>query len=215
VKTTKEMLTQSQLSIKLAIFCSSHFNILVMRKFNRIRLSTEHLKVICKTIKRRVPCRLLVFGLGNDSLFWSNLNRGGVTIFIEDDKDWFQKITKKSKGIKAFLINYGTKRKDWKKFLEDTSLLDTTLPNDIEKEKWDVILVDAPSGWNDQTPGRMKSIFLSSKLIKISGDIFVHDSEREIEDIYSNKFLGKENLIMEYRAQKGSLRHYHMINHTI
>jgi glucuronoxylan 4-O-methyltransferase len=179
-----------------------------MRKLNRILLSTQQLKVISETIKKKAPCRLLVFGLGNDSLFWSNINRGGVTIFIEDDKDWFRKITDKSKGIKACLINYGTKRTDWKKYLEDTSLLDTTLPGDIEQEKWDVILVDGPSGWNDETPGRMKSIFLSSRLIKIPGDIFVHDSEREIEDIYSNKFLGKENLQMEYGAQNGFLRHY-------
>jgi len=150
----------------------SYFNILVMRKLNQILLSPEQLKIISTTIKKMAPCKLLVFGLGNDSVFWSRLNRGGITIFLEDDEDWLQTITKKSIGITAFLVNYNTKRKDWKMLLEYPSLLNMTLSDDVEKEEWDVIIVDAPSGSNDQTPGRMKSIFLSSRLIKNSGDIF-------------------------------------------
>jgi glucuronoxylan 4-O-methyltransferase len=204
----------AQLSIKLTRFWPSHLNISIMRKLNGIQLSTEQLKVICATIKRKAPCKLLVFGLGNDSLLWASINRGGVTVFLEDDKDWFQRITKRSKDIKAFLINYDTKRKDWKMFLEDTSLLNMTLPNDLGKEEWEVIFVDAPAGWNDENPGRMKSIFLSSKLVKNTGDIFVHDCNREVEDIYCNKFLEKNNLEMEIRAPIGFLRHYHITNRS-
>ena len=55
---------------------------------------------------------------------------------------------------------------------------------------------------HDQSPGRMKSIFHSSKLIKDSGDIFVHDCNREVEDIYCNRFLGKENLKLEIEAPR-------------
>jgi len=201
-------------SIKLTVVWPSHFTISVMKRFNEIQLSTEQLKVICATIKRKAPCKLLVFGLGNDSVFWSGLNRDGVTVFLEHNRDWFQKIIKRSKNMKAFLISYDTNRKDWKMFLEDTSLLNMTLPNDVEKEEWDVILVDAPGGGNDQAPGRMKSIFLSSRLIKDSGDIFVHDCDREVEDIYCNKFLGKENLETEIRAPIGVLRHYHITNRS-
>ena len=76
---------------------------------------------------------------------------------------------KKSKGITAFLDNYGTQKRDWETFLGDTSLLTMDLPDKVEREEWDVILVDAPDGWHDQAPGRMKSIFLSSRLIKNSG----------------------------------------------
>lgn len=201
-------------TIELTRLWPSHFNLSVMRKLNEIQLSSEQLKVISTTIKRKAPCKLLVFGLGNDSVFWSNLNRGGVTIFLEDNKDWLQKITKRSKGITAFLVNYNTQRKDWKMLLGYPSLLNMTLPNDVEKEEWDVILVDAPTGWNDQTPGRMKSIFLSSRLVKNSGDIFVHDCNREVEDIYCNNFLRKENLRMEIKALIGFLRHYHITNRS-
>ncbi|KQC09377.1 MAG: hypothetical protein APR62_02610 [Smithella sp. SDB] len=183
-----------------------------MRKLNGIQLSTLQIKVICKTIKRKTPCKLLVFGLGNDSSFWTSLNRKGITVFLEDNKEWFQKITEKSKKIKAFLVNYETQRKDWKTMLKNESLLEMTLPDDVEKEAWDVILVDAPAGWNNENPGRMKSIFLSSKLIRNSGDIFVHDCDRKVEEIYCDKFLQKGNLKLEIKAPIGFLRHYHIMN---
>ena len=95
-------------------------------------------------------------------------------------------------------------------------LLELPLPGDVLEKKWDIILVDAPGGWNDETPGRMQSIYMSSKLIKTKGEIFVHDCEREIEDIYCNKYLKVENLIQEIKTFKGNrfLRHYQMMNNT-
>ena len=91
-------------------------------------------------------------------------------------------------------------------------LLEMTLPNYVEKEKWDIILVDGPHGYGDETPGRMKSIYLASRLVNNSGDILVHDCHREVEDIFSNKFINKENLKMEIKSPAGFLRHYHITN---
>ena len=197
-------------SIVFATVWPSCFTISLMKNLNEIQLSLEQLKVIALTIKRKAPCKLLVFGVGYDSAFWSNINRGGVTIFLEHNKFWLQKIIKKSKKITVFLVNYDTQIKDWEHLLEHPSLLHMDLPIAVERQAWDVILVDAPDGWHDQTPGRMKSIFLSSKLIKDSGDIFVHDCNREVEDMYCNKFLGKENLKIEIEAPIGLLRQYHI-----
>jgi glucuronoxylan 4-O-methyltransferase len=204
----------AKLSIELAIFWPSHFNILVMKKLNGIQLSSKQLKVIVLIIKEKVPCRLLIFGLGNDSAFWFKLNKGGITIFLEDNTDWFQIITQRIKNLTAFMVNYNTKINDWDMLLKFPSLLDMNLPTIVEKEKWDVIIVDAPSGWNDQSPGRMKSIYLSSRLIKYSGDIFVHDCNREVESIYCNRFLKENNLQKEIKASGGFLRHYKMKNCT-
>jgi glucuronoxylan 4-O-methyltransferase len=89
-----------------------------------------------------------------------------------------------------------------------------TLPDNVEKEKWDIIVVDGPDGQSDQATGRMKSIFLSSRLIMNSGDIFVHDCNREVEDIYCNNFLKKENLQIEIKGSFGLLRHYHITNRS-
>ena len=153
----------------------------------------------------------MIFGLGNDSLFWRRLNKGGVTVFLEDDRDWHQKVIRRSKDLTVFMVNYDTKITDWRMFLEAPSLLHMPLPDPVEKERWDVILVDGPAGWNDQTPGRMKSIFLSSRLAADSGDVFVHDCNREVENAYCNVFLKREALKTEINAPDGRLlRHYHM-----
>lgn len=199
-------------SIELAILWPLHPNLSVMRRLNRIQLAVEQLKAIAITVKDKAPCKLLVFGLGNDSMFWLRLNRGGVTIFLENNDDWFHQITKRSKKLMAFLVRYNTQVSDWEMLLEFPSLLDMTLPNEVIKEDWDVIVVDAPEGWNDQTPGRMKSIYLSSRLVKESGDIFVHDCNRKVEDVYCNKFLKKKNLKIEIKSPGGFLRHYHITN---
>ena len=176
-------------------------------KLNEIQLSDNELRVIIDSVKGQAPCNFLVFGLGNDSTFWLRINRGGNTVFIEDDKRWFQKILKSNPRIKAHLVDYLTLKTQWKELLESPGLLDMSLPNEIEREKWDVIFVDAPAGWHDMTPGRMKSIFLSSRLAGISSDVFVHDCDRQIEKIYCERFLKQENL----KAEVGLLRHYHII----
>ncbi len=199
-------------SIELARLWPVHVCISMMIRLNEIQLSAEQLKAIVITVKEKVPCKLLIFGLGNDSIFWLKLNRGGVTIFLEDNNDWFQRVTSRSEDLKAFLVNYNTQRTDWKMLLESPSLLDMTLPSDVAKEEWDVILVDGPEGWGDQTSGRMKSIYLSSRLVRNSGAIFVHDCDREVEDIYCNRFLKHENLEREIRGPFGLLRHYHITN---
>jgi uncharacterized protein (TIGR01627 family) len=202
------------LSIELTRLWPSHHNISVMRRLNNILLSAEQLKYISMIVKRKAPCKLLIFGLGNDSVFWFKLNRGGITIFLENNEKWLQRITKRSKGIAAFLVDYNTQRADWEMLLKSPSLLDMTLPNEVREKDWDVIIVDAPAGYNDQTPGRMKSIYMSSSLAKNSGDIFVHDCNRVVEDVYCSKYLKKENLKAEIKAPTGLLRYYHITNHS-
>ena len=202
-------------SAELARLWPSHLNLSVMRWMYQIQLGVEQIDLILKTIKGNSRCRLLVFGLGNDSLFWSILNREGVTIFLEDDQQWFEKITKRTKHLTAFLVTYGTRRSDWKRLLESPSLLQMALPKDVEKAEWDVILVDGPAGWDDKTPGRMKSIYVASRLAKKSGDIFVHDCDREVEDVYCKYFLKNESMKVEIKHPEGWLRHYHMLDHSI
>lgn len=182
-----------------------------VRRINGIQLSTEQLALISKVVKRKAPCRLLVFGMGNDSLLWSAINRGGVTVFLEDNMDWFKKIARKSKHINGFLVDYGTRLSDWKKLLESSSLLKMPLPEKIEEDAWDVILVDAPEGWHAKAPGRMKSIFLASRLVKNKGDVFVHDCNRSVEDLYCHIFLKKDNLKNAIPSPMGLLRHYHFV----
>lgn len=193
----------------------SYLNIAMMLSLNHIQLTARQLKAISRTIKEKAPCKLLVFGLGYDSLFWVSLNRGGKTVFLEDQEDWLQKIAGTSNQIEAFFIHYASRRTEWKMFLESPASLDMPLPDPVSKERWDVILVDGPAGHKDHTPGRMKSIYLASQLIKDCGDVFVHDTNREIEDLYCNTFFRNEDLIGEIRESVGHLRHYHIVHRSV
>ena len=81
------------------------------------------------------------------------------------------------------------------------------LAPEIRKTEWDVILIDGPAGYEDNTPGRMKSIYESSRLIKQGGSIFVHDQEREVEKAYGDRYLQKDNVVAEVKG-RATLRHY-------
>jgi hypothetical protein len=195
---------------KLARMWPSQLNLSLMRWLYKIQLGPEQIHLIMATIRRKPGCRLLIFGLGNDSQFWAALNKEGTTVFLEDNKPWFDKIAKKFPYLRAFQVTYGTRRTEWRSLLVNPSLLPMALPNEIQQSEWDVILVDSPKGWRDQDPGRMKSIYVASQLIKRSGDIFVHDCEREVEDVYCRYFLKDQNMKMEIPHPEGWLRHYHM-----
>lgn len=167
--------------------------------------SSELTKIITKIIKQK-PVNFLVFGVGNDSSYWININKGGRTVFIEDSPDWLEKIKTQDPRIEAYLVNYNSNILEWEKLLNRPDLLAMDLPNKVTNTKWDVILVDAPEGWHDNCPGRMKSIYLSSKLIKIGGHVFVHDCHRKVERVCCDKYLLKKNLVEEIL----NLRHYHI-----
>ena len=196
--------------IKLARKWPSLPLIIAVRLLNGIQMTARQMQLIMKTIQKKTPCKFLVFGVGNDSVFWALLNQGGETVFLEDNPVWFDKITKRIPQISAYLISYETLRKDWKKLLAEPSLLEVSLPESIKEQDWDIALVDAPAGYDDNTPGRMKSIYTASKLVRDSGDVFVHDCNREVEDLFCNNFLKKENLSFEIKSPIGHLRQYHI-----
>ena len=141
----------------------------LMRLLNGIHLNSVELEPVIKSIKRRTPCNLLVFGLGNDSQFWASLNRRGRTIFLEDNEYWYKVILQRDPFIRAYLVNYQTRRSQWQELLDTPDLLIMSLPEEIQMTSWDIILVDGPNGFNDDNPGRMKSIYLASKLASKTG----------------------------------------------
>jgi glucuronoxylan 4-O-methyltransferase len=175
-----------------------------LRKRFGIQLTAKQIAAILTHIRQKKDCKLLVFGLGNDSLLWAMANRHGKTVFIEDNKRWFNKIKSRHPALSAFLVSYQTKRREWKNFIDRPDMLQLDLGPEIMGTKWDVIIVDAPAGFYKAAPGRMKSIYMASQLANNGGDIFVHDCHREVERIYCDTFLLPDNLINEI----AHLRHY-------
>ncbi len=156
------------------------------------------------------PLNMLVFGLGNDSILWHECNEGGRTVFLEDLADWRTKITQVRPEIESYLVSYNTRVSDWRELIDAPEKLHIEdMPDEIRRAKWDIIFVDGPMGWKDDKPGRMKSIYEASRLIKPGGHIFVHDARREVESAYCDKYLLAQNFVREV-AGASYLRHYWM-----
>lgn len=144
----------------------------------------------------------LIFGTGYDSDLWRQANNHGNTIFLEDNDKWIShendvyKVTYKTvlSDAEILLSNY-------KKTMNDNLLL-LDLPQFVKDTKWDIIVVDAPAGNKLHLPGRMQSIFTAKKLSNKNTNIFVHDCDRKVEDLYTTEFLGKP------KKQLTKLRHF-------
>jgi len=196
----------SGLSITVGLYCPTTSIIGLMCWMNSIILSPPEIALIRQFVLSKNACRFLVFGLGNDSVYWHKMNKRGITHFLEDNSEWNSKVVTRYPYLNCTLITYHTQRHEWRSLLNQPDKLYIPLPDEVLQDKWDVILVDAPAGNEDLTPGRMQSIFMAAKLAKVSGhcEIFVHDCHREVESTYSDRFLGPENLI----KQIDNLRHY-------
>jgi len=150
---------------------------------------------------------MLVFGVGKDSQLWMNVNHKGETTFLEDSISWLTQIRTENPKINGYLIKYNSLLVEWRELFNNPSnRLMLTLPDEVRQKEWDIILVDAPAGYNESTPGRMLSIYTTSVLSEKSKDvdIFVHDCDREVERVYCDRFLSNMQLVTAFER----LRHY-------
>jgi len=146
----------------------------------------EYMKVL-ETIRKRASCKMLVFGMGKDSVLWNEANRDGLTVFLEHDQEWLRYL----QNSITLHVSYRTSLQDkWShKPIEN-------MPEWIDDIKWDIILVDAPEGYAPHSPGRLASIKKASSLISANGVVFVHDMQRENEKDFTKKFLGPPSRII-------------------
>ena len=82
------------------------------------------------------------------------------------------------------------------------------LPSVVYETKWDLIMVDAPTGYYENAPGRMTAIYTAGMMARNreSGEteVFVHDVNRVVEDQFSRAFLCQKYM----KKQEGRLRHF-------
>ena len=71
-------------------------------------------------------------------------------------------------------------------------------PNEVYDVEWDLIMVDAPTGYHDDAPGRMSAIYTAGLMARNredgETDVFVHDVDRVVEDKFSKAFLCEGSL---------------------
>ncbi|MGI9319258.1 MAG: hypothetical protein ACR2QW_18165 [bacterium] len=150
--------------------------------------------IICKQILRKGPrCNMLVFGLGRDSIIWQTVNPG-FTLFVEHDTRWSRTMEKQINGIQVLNYEYLTQCEPTLPVHEQPPISETELaaypiPPELLARKWDIILIDGPTGFDNSCPGRMLPIYWSSVISSNRCDIFVDDYMRPIEFTHTNKFL--------------------------
>jgi hypothetical protein len=153
----------------------------LMSKVKKGQMERKEYEYISKLLGKK---NFLVFGTGYDTDFWRLCNKDGFNLFLEHDQLW---IPKNSEDV--HLVSYNTDISKYQEYLEDLSLLEMTLPNSVLETNWDVIFVDGPPGNKKTSFGRMQSIFTAWKLSNHQTDIFVHDCDRTVEDIYTKHFF--------------------------
>jgi hypothetical protein len=184
----------------------------VVRLRNRhegIQLRPAELIKIVHAIGKFERCNLLIFGLGNDSPLWVEANSQGRTVFLEDYKPWYDKITTLLPLIEAYQVSYPCNITQWHELLEQPKKLKMDLPSEVTGTRWDVILVDGPRGnqFKEEIPGRMSSIFMSGRLVGKGGHIFVHDADRNVEKAFSARYLSGARNVEKIRGGALMLHH--------
>ncbi|XP_045826810.1 glucuronoxylan 4-O-methyltransferase 3-like [Trifolium pratense] len=190
----------------------------------------KEISVSAKILQKKSPCNFLVFGLGHDSLMWTSLNYGGRTVFLEEDKSWIEQIQTKFPSLESHHVVYDTKvhqsdelmrsgmeQEDCKKVSDPRfskcELAHKGFPSEVYDIEWDVIMVDAPTGYFEGAPGRMSAIYTAGLIARNrengDTDVFVHDVDRKIEDKFSKTFLCEGYLV----EQEGRIRHFNIPSH--
>ncbi len=173
-----------------------------------VQMQRPELRAIAEAIRSRRGCSLLIFGCGNDSVFWEAVNRNGTTAFVEDDPAWMENVQAKLKAAAVYLARYDTRLSDWISLLNSPEKLALALPDAVTARRWDVVIVDGPPGYLEheerfgrEAPGRMKSIYMASTLVAPGGCVFVHDCDRVVERQYAVRYLGADRLFVSLKGR--------------
>ncbi|XP_077231862.1 glucuronoxylan 4-O-methyltransferase 1-like [Tasmannia lanceolata] len=189
----------------------------------------KEISITSQILEAKSPCNFLIFGLGHDSLMWSALNHGGHTIFLEEDKSWIEQITSRFPILKSYHVAYDTKvsqaddlirvgQMEECRAIGDVRFSKCQLalkgvPSEINEVEWDLIMVDAPTGYFEGAPGRMGAIYTAGMMARNRREgethVFVHDVDRVVEDKFSKEFLCEGYM----REQEGRLRHFVIPSH--
>ncbi|XP_062151641.1 arabinogalactan O-methyltransferase 1-like [Alnus glutinosa] len=189
--------------------------------------SLAEIKVSFGVLQSLAPCNFLVFGLGHDSLMWASLNPRGTTLFLEEDPKWVQTIIQRAPVLRASTVRYRTRLSQADDLLSsyrsepDCSpsnlrlrntrcrLALTELPDEVQGEEWDMIMIDAPRGYFPEAPGRMAAIYSAAVMARARTrpgvtHVFLHDVNRRVERVYAKEFL-----CMKYKVNGvGRLWHF-------
>jgi hypothetical protein len=169
-----------------------------LRRNLNMQMADGELATILREIEKRRPCSLLIFGVGNDSILWHEANRGGHTVFLENDPFWQRVIRERHHDLEIVPVRYDTKARRWRDDLANPPPLD--LPAEVTSRKWDLIFVDGPAAYTAESPGRVQSIAAASRLVAPDGTVMVHDCVRTAERTISDRLLSHLPVTSQMRS---------------
>eukprot|EP00929_Paragymnodinium_shiwhaense_P046247 TRINITY_DN23542_c0_g1_i1.p1 TRINITY_DN23542_c0_g1~~TRINITY_DN23542_c0_g1_i1.p1 ORF type:complete len:331 (-),score=20.53 TRINITY_DN23542_c0_g1_i1:175-1167(-) len=152
-------------------------------------------------VRDHAPQRLLVWGLGYDSVLTDKLNAGGTTAFLEMNATWAATSSNRDLNYRSYDASaFQTSAGAWKAFLKSPHA--TTLPKQFGVECWDTILVDSPGAYLGHLPGRAVPMYTAREDVlsclnagkyqeSQAVSVFVHDCKRRSEDGLSTAIFGK------------------------
>lgn len=106
-------------------------------------MSPREIRPVYDVVRASVPCNFLVFGLGDDSPMWTATNYNGHTLFIEDDREWIDRMLEKEPDLNLCFSEYKTARRNWDRLLDKPEELGMELPASIRNREWELIPVNA------------------------------------------------------------------------
>ncbi|MEM7193394.1 MAG: hypothetical protein AAF402_00500 [Pseudomonadota bacterium] len=180
------------------------------RRLGFLFMPTQLVSVV-RTIRASSRCNLAVFGVGHDTLIWKFANRSGRCVFFEHSKDWAGKTLARLGRLEIYIVDYGTRVDDWRKWMANPDPLGLPLPDNVADTSWDVVIVDGPPGGRGIDPGRMRSIVTARSMVAPSGHIFVDDCDRTVEQEFCRVYLGEENLV-DAIFDRTLMKHYQFNN---
>ncbi|XP_052135413.1 probable methyltransferase At1g27930 [Oryza glaberrima] len=204
-------------------------------------LAPKEAALLRSVVAARAPCRLLVFGLSPQlaALAAVNAGEGAATAFVTDSAEDADSARRSLRGgsaasaaaaAKIHQVRYRDaageawpllrRARDSPACRRPTGAvgrsgchlaLTATLPREVLDARWDVLVVDGPSGAAAGEPGRMGAIYTAAALARASAaggreavDVAVHDVHRTVERWYAWEYLCEDNLA----AAKGRLWHF-------
>jgi len=155
---------------------------------NKIKLDLDVIKDILRNTKETK--KMLVFGLGYDSIMWYKANNN--TYFIENNDEYIKLNINEipSDHIIKYEYKITCKRSI---SLKDYEIEKFFIPEKIlELAPFDIILIDGPEGWSENKPGRLIPCYWSTLLSKPRTLIYIDDSSRKLESYCIKKYFSNK-----------------------
>lgn len=156
---------------------------------NNIQLSKNIIIEILKNIVDENK-KVLIFGLGNDSLLWYKANKEKNIFFVENNSIYIEK----NRNIdREYIIKYNYKDITVDKSIKN--LIDVKkykIPKKLLNQKpFDIILIDGPEGYSNDSHGRELPFYWSKNfLMHEKTKIFIDDFNRDLEYELFLKYFG-------------------------